>query len=109
MPREEPTPEEIDAVMQRMIQTPEEYGPEAMILAAIAATGETPTTTEMPTDESNSPLVSMSLITQRAEVYIDQGVDVMKAVELALDDAIETIEMAEDQEHHGPVGGLVST
>jgi hypothetical protein len=56
----------------------------------------------------DGPVVRSDVLRSRVASYRAAGVPPRRAVELALDDALATVEMAEDLDQSGVVGGLIS-
>lgn len=105
-----PTAEDIETLLADFEQAPEDFTPEQLLVLSVIGSGEHPTVPDddAELEECDEPVVTFSLLVSRAETYADEGVPVWTAIELALDDAIETLDAATDQDHTGPVGGLVS-
>lgn len=61
------------------------------------------------TPTSDTPVVSNELLHKRIHTYVNAGVPLFKAIELALTDAIETVDTATEHEFTGPVGALIET
>ncbi|WP_302083710.1 hypothetical protein [Salinibaculum rarum] len=116
--------DELDRVLRDIYDNPNKYDAETLLNVFTVLSGvcspdndlhtpfeDSTSTTEPDGSEpqsSTDPVIPVKLIVKRARVYHDKGVDALHALRLALDDAIDTVDQATEQDHTGPVGGLVS-
>lgn len=62
--------------------------------------------TPTPPDETDEPIVAFELLQQRIRAYTQSGVPITKAIEITLEDAIESIEIAAEHDFSREIGGL---